>query len=113
MKKSLVTVAALALFGSFAFAANAEEVDFLSSISNGAISDKDAIVLNNAQKEAVVGGYTYYLNGTLSGFSQHAIKNFSYYNYLHNQAMKEGRPVTVRPYGNALTNPYGGIYLRK
>lgn len=101
-----------ALLGSFAFAADADEVDFLSSISNGAISDKDAIVLNNAQKQEIVGGY-HYLNGTLSGFSWHAIKNFSYYNYLHNQAIKEGRPVTVRPYGNALTRPYGGIYLRR
>ncbi|MDE7316174.1 MAG: hypothetical protein K2N12_00340 [Helicobacter sp.] len=112
MKKSLVTFTMFALLGSFAFAADSE-VDILAAVSNGAISDKDAIVLNAAQKQEIVGGYRYYLNGTLNDFSWHAIKNFSYYNYLHNQAVKEGRPVTVRPYGNALTRPYGGIYLRR
>ena len=111
MKKSLVTFTMFALLGSFAFAADSE-VDILAAVSNGAISDKDAIVLNAAQKQEIVGGY-HYLNGTLNDFSWHAIKNFSYYNYLHNQAVKEGRPVTVRPYGNALTRPYGGIYLRR
>ncbi len=57
MKKSLATVAALALFGSLAFAADADKIDLMLIATNGTISDKQVYVLSETEKRQIVGGY--------------------------------------------------------
>lgn len=84
-----ITVASLALAG-MAFAADAEKQDLLASVSNGALCEKDAKALSADEAKQVVGGWV--SSNFLYQVNHPLIKNYSYYNYLYNQAQKENRP---------------------
>lgn len=93
-KKLLIGTAAAMLLAGSAVAAEINENDLLSVASNGALSEKDAIVLNQSEQAQVVGGW--WSVGSMTAMRHPYFSNYSYYNVLYNQAQKEGRPA-VRP----------------
>ncbi|MDE7317240.1 MAG: hypothetical protein K2N12_05880 [Helicobacter sp.] len=92
MRQFIISVAAAAVVGGTAFAADSlENTDLLSIASAGAVTEQSegARLLSADEESNIVGGY-YKINYAYAA----NMRNL----YYHRQALKEGRPTIYIPY---------------
>lgn len=94
MRQFIISVAAAAVVGGTAFAADSvENTDLLSIASAGAVTEQSegAKLLSTDEESNVVGGYLGYKLGYTHAVN---LRNL----YYHRQALKEGHPTIYIPY---------------